>query len=131
VTAPARASTRRWRPWIALAGALLALVVWPLQALAIAMLVTTGLMTISIYSVFAEHRVVPAGVRARLDEGMPFAVGTLVAVGAVAVIAWPTTLTPIAFVLLVLACAAWLASEWLLGHHHARGRHARGGGQTR
>jgi hypothetical protein len=32
---------------------------------------------------------------------------------------WPTTVTPIAFGLLVLACVGWLLSEWLLGHHES------------
>jgi hypothetical protein len=116
---------RRWL-WITLAVALLVLVVWPLQVLAIAMLVTAGFMTISIYAMFVQHGMVPARVRSRLNEQMPIAIAGLVVVGAVATMVWPTTLTPIVFGLLVLACIAWLASEWLLGRHrHARDAHIR------
>lgn len=115
---------RRWL-WIALAVALLVLIVWPLQALAIAMLITAGFMTISIYAVFVQHGIVPAHVRSRLNEQLPKAVGALVVAGAVATMMWPTTLTPIVFGLLVLACITWLASEWLLGRHHHAHHHAR------
>jgi hypothetical protein len=115
---------RRWL-WIALAVALFALLVWPLQVLAIAMLVTAGFMVISIYAAFVQHGMVPARVRSRLNERMPIAIAGIVVVGAVATMVWPTTLTPIVFGLLVLACVAWLASEWLLGHRHARDAHVR------
>src|SRR6185295_12185096 len=86
-------------------------------SLAIAMLATTGLMLVSIYAVFAEHRVIPDRLRPLLDRQVPVGVGAALVVGIVLTMLWPTTLTPAAFGLLVLACAIWLLSEWLLGRH--------------
>lgn len=113
----------RW-PWLAVPVGLVAIVLWPLQALAIAMLVTAALMAVSIYAVFTEHGAVSARLRPRLDQVVPVWVGALLVLGIVMTMVWPTTLTPIAFGLLVTACAAWLLSEWVLGRRddaHGRG----------
>jgi 4-hydroxybenzoate polyprenyltransferase len=116
---------RRW-PWVLAAIALVVVIVWPLQALALAMLITAGLMMMSIYGVLVEHGVIRANARVRVDRWLPVGLGAALVVSALAAVAWPTTLTPIAFLLLVALCATWLISEWLLVRRDRRAaRHDR------
>jgi hypothetical protein len=115
----AQPAAHRWL-WLAVPAGILVIVLWPLHALAIAMLATTALMAVSIYAVFTEHGAVPRRLRPRLDRLVPIWAGAALAAGVVMTMLWPTTVTPIAFGLLVLACIGWLLSEWLLGHHEPR-----------
>jgi hypothetical protein len=103
--------------------ALVAVIVWPLQALALAMLIAAGLMVMSIYGVLIEHGVVRANARVRLDRWLPAGLGAALVVGTMATLVWPTTLTPVAFLVVVALCGTWLISEWLLVRRDRRAAH--------
>ena len=112
---------RRW-PWVIAAVALVVVIVWPLQVLALAILVTAGLMVMSIYGAFVEHGVISGSARVRFDRWLPVGLGVALVVGTMATLVWPTTVTPVSFLALVALCATWLISEWLLARRDRRAK---------
>ena len=112
---------RTWL-WFAVPLGLIAVLAWPLQALALVALGTTAMTLVSIYSVVAEHTPMPRRLRRRLDYAVPTWLTLTFLCSIVPTFVWPAQVTPLAFALLVVACGVWMLSEWLLGHHAPRTR---------
>lgn len=100
------------RAWLPIVGAyLVSLLFFPIQMLAIGMLVCGALMFMSIYVPWTQtFRMDPAR-RARLDHQVPRVLLGVVVLGAVAAFVWPATSAMVAFTTSVFLCAAWFAME--------------------
>jgi hypothetical protein len=100
------------RPWLQIVGAyLVSLLFFPIQMIAIGMLVCSALMFVSIYVLWTQtYRMDPAR-RARLDRHVPRVLLGMVALGAVAAFLWPSATAVVAFSASVFLCAVWFAME--------------------
>jgi hypothetical protein len=100
------------RPWLPIVGAyFVSLLFFPLQMIAIGMLVCGGLVFMSVYVLWTQtHRIDP-GRRARLDHQVPRVLLGVVALGIVAAFLWPPTTAVVAFGTSIALCAAWFAME--------------------
>ena len=105
--------TRRTsRPWLPIAGAyLVSLLFFPIQMIAIGMLVCGALMLVSIYVLWTQTHRMDLARRARLDHQVPRVVLGVVVLGVVAAFLWPSTMALIAFGTTVSLCVVWFAME--------------------
>jgi hypothetical protein len=114
------------RPAVLVAGGFVAVavfVVFPVQVLAIAMLLAIATMILSIYVVWQRlHPMAPAR-QAVVERRLPAVTATLVTAGIVLALAWPMVVAPVAFTLTVASCLT------LLGFELAAGRSADDGSQ--
>ncbi len=121
-TSASRPRVQRPVLWAGAVVALLLLVVFPLQTLAVAMLVATAMLVMSIYVVWRHGHRQPPGRNAAIEHRLPQVTGALTAFGAVAALLFPATVATVAFVLMVLAaCALFvleLADRGHRGSHH-------------
>jgi hypothetical protein len=105
--------TRRTsRPWLPIAGAyLVSLLFFPVQMIAIGMLVCGVLMFVSIYVLWTQTHRMDLARRARLDHQVPRVVLGIAVLGVVASFVWPSTMALIAFATTVSLCVVWFAME--------------------
>lgn len=114
--------TRRTsRPWLPIAGAyLVSLLFFPIQMIAIGMLVCGALMLVSIYVLWTQTHPIDLARRARLDGQVPRVVFGVVVLGVVAAFLWPSTVALVAFGATVSLCVVWFAMERKTSAHSDR-----------
>src|SRR5262245_42762916 len=100
------------RPWLAIVGAyLVTLLFFPVQMLAVGMLVCGALMFMSIYVLWTQTHRMGRARHARLDRSVLRFVFGAVALGAIAAFVWPPTMAVVAFATTVSLCALWFVME--------------------
>jgi O-antigen/teichoic acid export membrane protein len=111
---PTDAQRSQWSPAVVVTlgiVALVLLVMFPVQVLTIAMLVTVAMMVISIYVVWEHsHQLAPAR-RAVVERRLPLILGAGIAVGIGLVLAAPTTTASVAFALTLITCVTYVALD--------------------
>jgi protease I len=102
-----RRAVPRWA-WLAVP-ALAVLLVWPVQSIAVALLILDALLLTSMATMLQEQGRLRVGprVRAQAVNGLIVVIGSI----AVLVLVWPTAVATGAFFLTVATCLAWLALE--------------------
>jgi hypothetical protein len=104
-----------WKWWMAVPIVGFALV-WPLQAILIALLLATVLVGAGAYSLWVARHPMPPVRRVEADRiAAGTAIGAVV-LGGILTFVWPMTMAIAVLLSVVVACAAWCALDWAARH---------------
>jgi hypothetical protein len=108
--------------WTVVATAIvLAVLLWPVQAIVVLMLLATSVLTIDLYGRWEHRHVVGGRQRRSLHRAMSGFTFAFLAAGLTAAVLWPTPMVFITVAIVVVACVLWCVVSsvvWLIAMEH-------------